>query len=121
MLLYILQNPDHTHGGGGVDCAPVGLVVEADVAAYDRRPEDLARLGHPLDALGELVVAVGFLRAAEVEAVGNGNGLRPHAREVEVGFGDRCGPAASRIEAAVAAPPLRGGGGTAVPILFPHP
>src|SRR5918993_3099190 len=118
--IYIRQDPYHPDGGGREDGAPVGLVVEADVAAYDWRPEDLARLGHPLDTLGELVVAVGLLRAAEVEAVGDGDRLRPYTRKVPVGFGDRCGPAAPRVEVAVAAPAVRGGGEAAFRALYPH-
>src|SRR5919112_4693671 len=118
--IYVLQDPDHPDGGGRVDGAPVGFVVEADVAAYDRRPEDLACLGHPLYTLGELEVAVRLLRAAEVEAVGNGDRLRPYTREVPVGFGDRCGPAAPRVEIAVAASAVRSSSEAEVRALYPH-
>src|SRR5215208_3896318 len=107
MLIYVLEDPDHPDRGSRVDGATVGLVVEADVAAYDRRPKHFARLGHSPYALGELVVAVRLLRAAEVEAVGDGDGFCPYAREVPVSFGDRRGPAAPGVEIAVAAPAVR--------------
>src|SRR5215210_4143151 len=117
---YVLEVPDHPDGRGRVDRAPVGLVIQADVAAYDRRPEDLARLGHTLDALGELIITVRLLRAAEVEAVCDGYRLRPYAREVPVGFGDRGGPATPRIEVAVASPAVCSSGEAEVGALYAH-
>ena len=120
MPFHVLHHPDHPDCGGRVDGATVGFVKEADVAADDRRSEDFAGLGHPLDALGELVVAVRLLGAAEVEAIGDGDGLGPDAREVPVRLRDRRGPASSRVEKAVAAPAIGGNGEAQLRALDPH-
>ena len=55
--------------------AAVRLVVERDVPGHDRQPQRLAGRAHPLDRLGELPADLGLLRVAEVEAVGEAEGL----------------------------------------------
>src|SRR5215211_7361108 len=110
MLIHVPHNTDHPDGGGRIDGAAIRLVIQTDVAAYDRRAERFAGFGHPLDALGELVVAVRLLGTTEVQAIRYGHGLRTDAREIPVRFGDRGGPAASGIEVAVSTLAVCGGG-----------
>src|SRR5918997_472965 len=73
---HVLEYPDHPDRRRRVDGSPLGLVVQAHVPANDRSSQSLARLGHALDAGEELVVGVGLLRAAEVQAVRYGYRLR---------------------------------------------
>ena len=79
---YVLEQADAADDGRRVDRAPVGLVVERDVAGDDRHPQRLARLGHPLDRLDELPGDRALLRVAEVEAVGEAERLGAGAGDV---------------------------------------
>ena len=63
------MRPSTATTGVGSMSAPLRLVVEAHVAADDRQPERLARLGDALDDLGERPHHLGMLGVAEVEAV----------------------------------------------------
>jgi hypothetical protein len=61
------------------DRAPVGLVVEADVAADHRRVERLAGLGGCPRSPARTATDLGLLGVAEVEAVGDGDRQRAGA------------------------------------------
>src|ERR1019366_5706209 len=74
--------------GRGIDTAAEGFVVQADVAAGDRRVEEAAGVGHAPDRFDELSHDFGALRVAEIEAVGGGRGHRADDREIAAAFGD---------------------------------
>ena len=94
--------PSNPRTGVGIDVGPAALVVEADVAADDREGEGPARLGHPVDALGELPHDLGMFGVAEVQAVDDGHRRRPHAGQVGHALGQRERRAGPGIERAVA-------------------
>ncbi len=76
------------------------LVVEAHVAAHDRHAERLARRGDAVDRARERVHHLGPLGVAEVEAVGDADGLRARAHEVAAHLGDRHRGPDERVELA---------------------
>ena len=69
----VFSSADDADHRGGVDAFAEGLVVEADVAAGDRRIEEAAGFGHAFDGFHELRHDLGPLGVAEVEAVGGGD------------------------------------------------
>ena len=81
----VLEQPEHPDHRRRPDRRVAGLVVEAHVAAGDRRLERAARVGHPADRLGELPHHLGPLRVAEVQAVGDRERRRARCRR-------RCAP-----------------------------
>ena len=66
----IIDDADDADHRSRIDRLAVGLVVEADVAAGNRRIEGAARLGDPFDRLDELPHDLGTFGIAEVQAVG---------------------------------------------------
>ena len=70
----VVEDAEHADDGRRVDGAPLGLVVEADVAGDDGRAELVAGVGDAADDFLHLEVDVGALGVAEVEAVGDGDG-----------------------------------------------
>src|SRR3990167_6979324 len=75
MALRILQQPDDSHHGGGIDGPALRLVVETDIAPRDRNRKRLAGFGHPFHDLTELPHDGGFFRVSKVQAVGGGQRL----------------------------------------------
>src|SRR5665647_1722941 len=108
------QHADHRRG---VDGLAEALVVEAHVAAHDRRVERLAGLGDALDGLLELPVDLALLRVAEVEAVGDRHRQGAGADQVAGRLGDRRLGASIRIEVAVAAVAVVAEGDAALRVL----
>ena len=86
---HIFEQSDAADDRSRVDRAPVGLVVERDVARDDRNAQRLASLRHSLDRLGELPRDLALLRVAEVETVRQpdrlGAGAGDVARRLEHG------------------------------------
>ena len=76
------QLADHADDRGRVDRSLLGLVVEGDVAADHRDPELPAGVRKPRDRPVELPGDVRLLGVAEVEAVGEAEGLGADAGEV---------------------------------------
>ena len=72
VLGYILEEAQGAYDGGGIDGFATGLVVEADIAADYGHVQDTAGLGHAPYTPLQLVVDVGPLGVAEIEAVGDG-------------------------------------------------
>ena len=91
-------NPDTADHGRRVDRAPVGLVVERDVAGDDGHAEGLARLRHPLDRLGELPGDLRLLRVPEVEAVRDRDRRSARTGDVSSGLEDGERTAGARVE-----------------------
>src|SRR6185369_16938971 len=60
----------------------LGFVVEADVAAHDRKIERAAGFGHTFDTAHELAHDFGPLRVTEVQAVGDGQRLCSDRAEI---------------------------------------
>ena len=87
--IRMLEEPDDADDGRRVDGSPVGLVVEADVAAGDRHVERATGLADALDGLRELPHDVRPFRVAEIQAVGDRHRPCPGARHVARGFGHR--------------------------------
>ena len=87
-----------------MDGLSLALVVQADVAADDRNFQHPAGPRHSPDALLQLIVNFGTFRVAEIQAVGQGQRLRPHAGKVaaNLGYGDLSSPV--RVELAI--PPV---------------
>ena len=134
---------DAADGRRGQDALAVGLVVERDVAGDDGEGERAAGLRQALDGLHELAHDLGPLGIAEVEVVGDGDGVGAHGREVAPAFGHRLlaalegvgldiarrhvGRDRDRLLAAdahharIAAGDLRGVGADEAVILLPHP
>ena len=82
---YNCENTDDANdadGGRRVDGAGGGLVVEADVAAGDGDVEGAAALGEAVDGLLELIKILGVVGIAEVEVVGDGDGIGADGDEV---------------------------------------
>ena len=93
----VLEGNGHRRGGlhqshdaqhrRGIDALAQGFVVQADVAAGDRRLEEAAGLGHAFDGFHELRHDLRPLGIAEVQAIGGGHGLRAHGREIAAALG----------------------------------
>ena len=103
VLLDILEQPDHADGRRRRDRAPLGLVVEAHVAADHRHAQRDTRVADAAHRLGELPHHLGLLGIAEVEAVGDAERLGAGADDVARAFdhGDHCPDV--RVQGAVAA------------------
>src|SRR5204863_106783 len=103
MRLHVVEQPHHRDGGRGRDVAPLGLVVEAHVAAHHRRLERDAGVADALHALLELPHDVGLLGVAVVEAVAHRE--RPRADRDQVARRLHHGEHGAQVgvEAAVAA------------------
>jgi hypothetical protein len=99
----VVDQAEHAHDRGGVDRLLRGLVVEADVAAGDRRAQRHAALGQAADGLGELPHNLGVLGGTEVEAVGGGDRRRAGRGDVAAGLRQRKLRARERVEPGVAA------------------
>ena len=91
-VLLIFDEADHSDGGGGVDGARGAFVVKADISAGDGGLEGDATFCQSFDAFAELPEIFGFVRVAEVEVIGGGEGCSACAGEVSSGFchGDAC-------------------------------
>ena len=63
-----------------VDSLAEGFVVEADIAARDRRPKMAASLADSLDGLDQLGHDLRLFRIAEVQAIGRGHWVGSHDR-----------------------------------------
>ena len=83
------QQAHAAHRGGRWNGRAVGLVVEADVATHDGEVECAAGLGHALDGPHDLAHDFRPFGVAEVEVVGDGDGLGAHGGQVAPGLGDR--------------------------------
>ena len=108
------SSPTQPTTGRRVDRAPVGLVVERDVARDDRDPQRLARFRHPLDRLDELPRDRALLRVAEVEAVGQADRLGAGAGDVPRRLEHRQPAAGARVETPHPAGAVERDGETAV-------
>ena len=82
MFGYILDKPDHSYDRGWIYGFACGLVVQADVAADNRNFQFPAGSCHTSYALFHLVVDIVLLWIAEVEAVGNRQGLGAAADQI---------------------------------------
>jgi hypothetical protein len=76
----------------------VRLVVERDIAGDDRHAQRLAGERHPLYCLGQLPRDLGLLGIAEVEAIGEADGLAAGARDVARSLEHREGASGARLE-----------------------
>src|SRR3954451_20522311 len=74
--------------GRRVDRLVAGLVVEGDVSTGHRDAEFQAAVREALDGLRELPHHLGVLRAAEVQAVGDGRGRGAGGGDVAVRLGE---------------------------------
>ena len=81
--------------------APLGLVVERDVAGDDRRPQSRARLGHAVNDLGESPHHFRTFGRGEVQTVRNRKGSRADAHDVARRLGDYEARAFARVKRAV--------------------
>src|SRR6266849_2355779 len=99
----VVENTEDANDRGGVDGFAEGFVVEADVAAGDRRAEGGAGFGDAVDGFAELPHHFGLFGAAEVEAIRGGDGARAAGGHVAGGFGDGMHRADARIQLAPAA------------------
>jgi len=79
------DEPDAAHHRRGRDRAPVGVVVERDVARDHRHAESVGGPSDAFDRLFELPADRRLLRVAEVEAVGERKRLPSRARDVAGG------------------------------------
>ena len=96
-----IQRVDHaeqTDDRCGVDVGTGRLVVQADVAADNRRTEGLTGLGHPVDSLRELPHDLGVLRVSEVQAVHDGQRSGPDAGEVHDRLGHYLGRSPTGVD-----------------------
>ena len=84
----------------------LGLVEQADVAAYHWRVQCLAGQRHAADALLQLVVDVWPQGIPEIQAVGERQGPRAGATDVAANFGHRNLPSDIRVEEAVPSVPV---------------
>ena len=104
-----------------VDGAAVGLIVEADVAAGDRRVQRAAGLADALHGLRKLPHDRRAFGVAEVQTVGCGQGARSGAGDVARRLGDRQHRSTLRVEIGVPAIPIdRHGQGAICPLDAHH-
>ena len=108
--LHVLQQPHHGHRRRGVDGRPVGLVVEADVAAHHRNLQGQAGFAHAEDRLGELPHHLFPFRVAEVQAVREPQRRRAHAGQVPGRFHHRGHAARVGVQVAIPAVAVHGQG-----------
>src|ERR1019366_9760392 len=97
------ENSHHSDHGSRVNSLAESFVVEADIAARNRRIKFLAGFGDAVNHLRKLPHDVRFFRVAEVEAVGGADRSRSGASHFAGSFGDRMHGAETRIEIAPAA------------------
>ena len=142
-VVDVRDEADAADGRGRQDALAVGLVVERDIARDDGEGEHGAGFRQAFDGVHELAHDLGPLRVAEVEVVGDGDGVGANRRKIAPAFGDRLlGPlegigldiarchvgrdgdgllAADTHDARVTARDLRGVGADQAVILLPHP
>src|ERR1700687_3704769 len=99
----VVENAKDADDRRRVDGFADGFVVEADVAAGDGRAEGGAGFGEAVDGFAELPHHFGLFGAAEVEAIGGGDGSRATGGYVAGGFGDGMHRAYAGIQLAPAA------------------
>ena len=102
--LHIVQQPQPANNRRRVNRRPPALVVQADIPANHRNPQNAASIGHPANALLQLVVNLRPFRVAKIQAVGQGQRLRPHAGKVARNLGHHSLPAPIWIQKAL--PPV---------------
>ena len=85
----VVEQPQHADHRRRVDGGPGGGVVEADVATGHGGHQRPAAVGEPTGRLGELPHHLRILGAAEVQAVGDGDGHRAGGSDVAVRLGQR--------------------------------
>src|SRR5712692_7107881 len=88
-LRGVVENSKDANDRRRVDRFAKRFVVEADVAAGDGRTEGGAGFGEAVDGLAELPHHLGLFGAAEIEAIGGGDGARAARGYVPGGFRDR--------------------------------
>src|ERR1700686_5877866 len=99
----VFENSDPPNHRSRVNTLAESFVVEADIAAGNRRIKFLASFGNPVNRLRKLPHNVRLFWVAEVEAVGGTDRSRSGASYFAGGFGDRVHSAETRIEIAPAA------------------
>src|SRR5436309_15785010 len=99
--MHILQQADHADYRGGQHSHSLRLVVERYVATDDGYAQSVAGVGYAADRALHLVEHLRALRVAEVETVGHGQWLGPHARQVARSLGHRVRSPHVRVEVAV--------------------
>ena len=96
------MHTDHAHHRSRADVDAVGLVVQADVAAYDRYCERITGFGHAVDGLRQLPHDLGMGWIAEVQAVDERERVGAHTGKVQCRFDHHHGGAPARISVAPA-------------------
>src|SRR6202034_703217 len=86
-LGHILKNPSYSDNRRGINPFTLGLVVERDIPARDRRAERGAGFGDAVDGGGELRHDLRLLRIAEVQAIRRSHGYSSGAGDFACGFG----------------------------------
>ncbi len=114
-LAHIRHQANHAnHGRGvnrlGITCRINGFVIERDITARDRGGEGKAGFGETATGFGQLPVADGLFRTAEVEVIGDSQRFSPNTTEVAVGFGHSRLGTFIGIEVTVAAIAVGGSG-----------
>ena len=100
---HVIHNTHHADHRRGVDALAEGLVVQADVAARNRRLKVPAGLPHPLDGGYELGHDLRLFRIAEVQAIGGADRFGSDGREVPAAFGNGQSRSFLRVERTVTA------------------
>src|SRR5882757_4262311 len=106
----IFDEANHSDRWRWIDHAGGALVVEADVAAGDRRVKRAASLGEAFDALAQLPEIFRFVRIAEIEIVGHRHWPRTAADKIPGRLGDRHHGALTRLNPAEDRVAIGGGG-----------
>src|SRR3990172_12345370 len=100
-MIYIFQQPNHPHGRGRIDGNPLGLVIEAYIAANNRSSEYLAGLAQAKGGLLELPHDFRLFWIAEVQTVGNGHRLTAGTDNIPRSLCNCDHPTSIRIQIAV--------------------
>src|ERR1700690_1447517 len=100
---HVVENPNHSQDGCGIDPLAQRFVVKTYVATGDGDFQLLASLSDAIDGLRELPHDVRFLGISEIDAVGCPPGSSSRARHLARSLGDGMHRAQPRIEITPAA------------------
>src|ERR1700719_2901989 len=94
----VFENSDHPNHRSRVNTLAESFVVEADIAAGNRRIKFLASFGNPVNRLRKLPHNVRLFWVAEIETISSADRSCSGASYFAGGFGDRVHGAETRIE-----------------------
>src|SRR5215470_13008232 len=87
-VLFIINQSDHRNGWRWINNAERAFVVQRDISASNRCSKRAAGFGHAFNSFTQLPEIFRFIRVAEIQTIGDGQGSRARAGEIACRFSD---------------------------------